>query len=232
MMATLLLRLSAPMQSWGDQSRFTERDTRREPTKSGVVGLICAALGWSRDHDLSPFMPDKMLMGVRVDREGIVLRDYHITQDVLKASANSKDTVVSNRYYLSDADFLVGLESNNREFLLDINKALQNPKFPLFFGRKAFPPSRPIVPTADELGFDNPTEKSVKDALTEAPYNYCGSNGAPPEKLRLILELSPKDPDYFTLGLVRIDQPISFARREFLQRRVLIDYCKPEIGDD
>ncbi len=44
-MSTLLLRLAGPMQSWGTQSRFTERDTGREPSKSGVVGLLAAAVG-------------------------------------------------------------------------------------------------------------------------------------------------------------------------------------------
>jgi CRISPR system Cascade subunit CasD len=44
-MPTLLLRMRAPMMSWGDHSRFTIRDTRREPTKSAVIGLLCAALG-------------------------------------------------------------------------------------------------------------------------------------------------------------------------------------------
>lgn len=44
-MATLLLRLAAPLQSWGSDSKFETRKTGREPTKSGVVGLLAAALG-------------------------------------------------------------------------------------------------------------------------------------------------------------------------------------------
>jgi CRISPR-associated Cas5-like protein len=43
-MATLLLRLAAPLQSWGSDSKFETRKTDREPTKSGVVGLLAAAL--------------------------------------------------------------------------------------------------------------------------------------------------------------------------------------------
>ena len=49
-MNTLLLRLAGPMQSWGTQSRFTIRDTGYEPSKSGVIGLLCAALGKPRDE--------------------------------------------------------------------------------------------------------------------------------------------------------------------------------------
>ena len=49
-MATLLLRLQGPMQSWGTTSRFDERDTQLEPSKSGVLGLLCAALGRNRSE--------------------------------------------------------------------------------------------------------------------------------------------------------------------------------------
>ena len=47
-MATLLLRLAAPLQAWGADSKFETRKTGREPTKSGVVGLLAAALGLRR----------------------------------------------------------------------------------------------------------------------------------------------------------------------------------------
>ena len=48
-MATLLLRLAAPLQAWGADSKFEPRKTAREPTKSGVIGLLAAALGLRRD---------------------------------------------------------------------------------------------------------------------------------------------------------------------------------------
>ena len=47
-MATLLLRLAAPLQAWGADSKFETRKTNREPTKSGVIGLLAAALGLRR----------------------------------------------------------------------------------------------------------------------------------------------------------------------------------------
>src|SRR3990172_4719032 len=47
-MPTLLLRLVGPMQSWGTTSRFDQRDTGKEPSKSGVIGLLAAALGIDR----------------------------------------------------------------------------------------------------------------------------------------------------------------------------------------
>lgn len=53
-MATLLLRLAAPLQSWGADSKFETRKTNREPTKSGVIGLLAAALGLRRDDARRP----------------------------------------------------------------------------------------------------------------------------------------------------------------------------------
>ena len=49
-MATLLLRLAAPLQSWGTDSKFEVRKTGREPTKSGVVGLLATARGIGREE--------------------------------------------------------------------------------------------------------------------------------------------------------------------------------------
>ena len=62
---------------------------------------------------------DSLIMGVRVDREGQILRDFHTAgqgaadpyQGHLRADGESvsKGTIISNRYYLTDAMFLVEL---------------------------------------------------------------------------------------------------------------------------
>jgi len=83
-MATLLFRLQGPLQSWGISSHFTERDTAREPSKSGVIGLVCAAMGRPRDADLGDLVA--LRMGVRVDREGILRKDFQVAQDILEAA--------------------------------------------------------------------------------------------------------------------------------------------------
>lgn len=109
-MPTLLLRLQGPLQSWGTTSRFDERDTQLEPSKSGVLGLVCAALGRDRCEPVDDLAA--LIMGVRVDREGVVLRDYQTATGILNAAGkvDMNRTVVSPRYYLSDAAFLVGFE--------------------------------------------------------------------------------------------------------------------------
>ena len=91
-MPTLLLRLTGPMQSWGTASRFSERDTGPEPSKSGVLGLLCAALGVDRaDWDrLNPLT--FLRMGVRHDRPGIPRYDYQT------AAGNPGDDTESRLY--------------------------------------------------------------------------------------------------------------------------------------
>ena len=70
-MPTLLLRLAGPMQSWGTTSRFDQRDTGKEPSKSGVIGLLAAAMGIDRENwtGLQPLA--RLRMAVRHDRPGV-----------------------------------------------------------------------------------------------------------------------------------------------------------------
>lgn len=135
-MSTLLLRLAAPMQAWGSDSRFEVRRTGREPTKSGVIGLLAAALGRSRADSIADLC--QLRFGVRVDQEGRLLRDFHT------AHQGEKTAYVTERYYLCDAVFLVGLESENRELLQGLEQALRTPVFPLFLGRRSCPPTPPV----------------------------------------------------------------------------------------
>src|SRR3989337_2849908 len=96
-MPTLLVRLAGPMQSWGTTSRFDQRDTGKEPSKSGVIGLLAAAMGIDRGNwdDLEPLT--RLAMGVRHDRPGIPKREYQTagcarTDMIVKADGTlSKD---------------------------------------------------------------------------------------------------------------------------------------------
>lgn len=207
-MATLLMRLAGPMQSWGTTSRFDERDTQLEPSKSGVLGLVCAALGRDRAEPVDDLA--RLRMGVRVDREGVLMRDYQTATGVMVATgkADLGRTVVSPRYYLADAAFLVGLEGDDLHLLETIQKALKQPVWPLALGRKSFPPGQPVWLAAGLHADD------LETALRNAP------SIAPPQRehrerpLRLLLE----DPSE---GAVRLDQPVApFATRRFGPRFV------------
>ena len=100
-MSTLLLRLAGPMQSWGTDSKFDVRRTQREPSKSGVIGLIAAALGIPRQDQEILHTLASLRFGIRVDREGTMIRDYHT------AHPEKGSPYVTHRYYLSDAIFAV-----------------------------------------------------------------------------------------------------------------------------
>lgn len=207
-MNTLLLRLVGPMQSWGVQSRFTVRDTGREPSKSGVVGLLCAALGRPRHEPVDDLAA--LTMGVRVDCEGVIARDYHTAGKggVWKAKGEvQKNLVVSSRYYLADARFLVGLEGEDLDLLTRLHAALRDPVWPLYLGRKAFVPAEPVW-LADGLR----SGVSLRAALEAYPW-LGPRHRRPPELLRLVVE----DPEG---AEVRPDQPVSFVERRFALRRI------------
>lgn len=203
-MPTLLMRMRSPMMSWGDSSRFTIRDTRREPTKSAVIGLLCAALGRPRHEPIDDLAHLKM--GVRVNQEGVVLCDYHTVQDGIKSSGGSGKTVVSHRYYIADADYLVGLESSDCGFLDELDAALASPVWPLYFGRKSFVPSCPVQicvdarPLLEALSYDQ--IKRPPDVIEKLP-----------AVLRCVIEVDNSSE-------MRQDVPINWKKRLFGSRYV------------
>jgi CRISPR system Cascade subunit CasD len=93
----------------------------------------------------------KLKFGVRVNREGIMQKDYHTAQHIAKADGGIKETELSTCWYLADADFLVGLESDDLPFLETLQNAVKNPKRQLFLGRKSFVPSVPIYLAKDGI---------------------------------------------------------------------------------
>jgi len=204
---TLLLRLEGPMQSWGYRSRFDYRDTSLEPTRSGVIGLICAAMGIARGEDISRF--EAVRMGVRVDKEGRPERDYHTALDVIKADGSGRETVVSRRDYLADASFTVGLESEDKALLEEIVAALRNPEWTLFLGRRAFcladhplSASRPPVVPLD-------LESALKRAAI--PIRFKPSRGM--QRCRLVVESEEGE-------RTQHDWPICFRKRQFKPRTI------------
>lgn len=140
-MATLLLRLAAPLQAWGADSKFETRKTNREPTKSGVIGLLAAALGLRRDEREALARLTGLRFGVRVEREGQLLVDYHTAK-----TQDEKTSYVTYRHYLQDAVFLAGIESEDAALLQQLQQALLHPAFPLYLGRRSCPPTLPLCP--------------------------------------------------------------------------------------
>lgn len=210
-MPTLLLRLAGPMQSWGTTSRFDHRDTGKEPSKSGVVGLLAAALGIDRENwtDLEPLT--RLVMGVRHDRAGEPKRDYQTAKDIISADRKKiHETAVTTRDYLADAAFLVGLECDDRALLERIHAALRDPCWPLALGRKSYVPSETIW--VEEGVQDAP----LREVLSGWPWIASLRNREQlPEKLMVSFESEDRS------GLLKMDQPLSsFAERRFGARYV------------
>jgi CRISPR system Cascade subunit CasD len=204
------------MQSWGTTSRFDQRDTGKEPSKSGVIGLLAAAMGIDRANwvDLEPLT--KLTMAVRHDRSGVPKHDYQTAgcasiDTVIKADGKpSKDGVVSRRDYLADAAFLVGLEGADRDLLEQAHNALRNPEWPLALGRKSYVPSEPVW---IKEGMRN---GSLLDVLTMYPWISSSRKWEePPSVLLMSIE------SFDGLGTLRMDQPLSsFSERRFGARFV------------
>lgn len=161
----LLLWLQAPLQSWGHDSKFGRRDTLNFPTKSGVLGLVCCALGAGGEQAelLAEFASLKQTVisfvrsrnDKKIDREPL-LRDFHMVgsgyedkdpwQTLLIPKTNEGKkavgggTKITYRYYVQDAYFAVVLEvpSNKAEALA---QALQTPVWDLCLGRKSCVPT-------------------------------------------------------------------------------------------
>lgn len=149
---TLLIRLEGPLQSWGcHESKFVVRRTREAPTKSGVMGMLCAALGILRpDARCSLAELNELRMGVRIDRPGVRWWDYHTVGAGMQMRIAEGETktkpgaMLTRREYLCDASFLVALQGNPK-LIERLHGALLRPVWPIYLGRKFCPPSLPLV---------------------------------------------------------------------------------------
>ena len=198
---TLFLRLEGPLQAWGGNSKFVVRRTQEAPTKSGVLGMICCAKGVPRSETL-PILErlNRLAMGVRIDRPGTLWSDYHtvgagygLRTAEGKLKTGAAGTLITRRYYLCDASFLVALQGDS-ELVSEVHRALADPKCPLYLGRKCCVPSLPIVagPRQDE-SWTNPAScgGSIMDALCRVPWAPRLAAEKPPGLLDCIVEWEP-----------------------------------------
>ena len=162
-MPTLLLRLAGPLQSWGDSSRFTRRETRTAPTKSGVLGLLAAAQGRRRTDEIEDLV--ELRFGVRVDQPGRLVRDFQTA--IRWTSAKRESMPLSYRYYLADAVFVTAVEGE-RGLVEGLDEAVRAPAFPLYLGRRSCPPALPV-----SMGVvDSPLETALREAEWQAATWY------------------------------------------------------------
>jgi len=210
-MNTLFIRLEGPLQSWGLRARWGERDTALEPTKSGVIGLLACALGWGTDRqeDIRSLSAG-LRCGVRVDRPGRLLIDYHTVVGGVRSadgrikitqSTREPETVVSHRFYLCGASFLVAVQGEDAT-IARVSDALQAPVWPPFLGRRSCPPTEPLWAGTGDYA-------NLMEALTA---HDLGARA--PKAVRLILDCPPGK------GNRRNDEPLSFVERTYAPRYV------------
>jgi CRISPR system Cascade subunit CasD len=152
--AHLALYFDAPLQSWGYASRFDRRTTLPYPTRSGVLGLLCAARGVDR-HDTAGLA---RLAGLRLTvvalRQRGRLVDYHTVgggydekrerQHICrKASGGVGSTVQTRREYLEDARH-GAIVCGTSVLVSEFASALANPRWGVWLGRKACIPASPV----------------------------------------------------------------------------------------
>jgi CRISPR system Cascade subunit CasD len=153
----LALLLDGPLQSWGFASRFERRTTGLHPTKSGVIGLICAAMGLAKgspeEREVLRELAASNMMSISIPREAasggsplplLRLEDYHTVLGTRRASGKrNPDAVVTRREYLLDARFGVMVEGP-RSVLERAAAALDDPVWGIWLGRKNCIPAEPI----------------------------------------------------------------------------------------
>jgi CRISPR system Cascade subunit CasD len=151
-MTGIVLRLAGPLQSWGEHSAFSERDTLRFPTRSGITGLLAAAQGIRRGEPLDKFA--QLALTVRIDRPGTLLQDFHTAGGGVSRARSvptadggrrpeGKSTVVTRRWYLSDAVFTVAVDGPDG-LVRDIAAAIRAPRWQPYLGRRSCPPDQPV----------------------------------------------------------------------------------------
>jgi CRISPR system Cascade subunit CasD len=164
----LVFQLYGAMAAWGDIAVGEQRPTTSQPSKSAILGLIAAALGIRRDEDdKHTALAEAYGFAVRVDGAGVMLRDYHTTQEAkntkrLKhlytrrdelADKDNTGTILSSRDYRCDGVYTVCLweigeqkeQTEKPPSLTELRDALCKPKFTLYLGRKSCPLALPVV---------------------------------------------------------------------------------------
>lgn len=209
----LTLYLDAPLQSWGYQSRFDRRTTLSYPTRSGILGLICAAMGSGRaDANALDELRELRMTTLTLQQE-TALVDFHTVGggyddkreklNIPCSPSRKPHRVVTHREYLQHSRFGV-VVAGPRSMLQGIADALADPKWGLWLGRKACIPASPVC-----QGVFDSYEQAV--SLLEQRAGAAAS--------RVVREV-----DQFAEGTdTLMDRPLNFQTREFAPRRVRVE---------
>lgn len=160
----LLLRLEAPLMSFGTLAVDANRPVQRWPAVSMLTGLLANALGWRRtDAQALDELQARLRWAARLDRPGEPLHDFQTAQLDKKDQGwtthgapegrdGGDDTYkpphIRLREYRADASVALALRlapADATPTLQDLAEALRRPRRPLFVGRKNCLPSLPLL---------------------------------------------------------------------------------------
>lgn len=165
-MKALLLRLDAPMMSFGGVIVDQNNTTDPFPGKSLVTGLCANALGFERrEAERHQDLQGRLIHAVRRDRAPTRIVDYQTVDlgqphlldrswttrgapdERAGGTAARRGTHIRYRHYLADGVFTVALtlRADRDPSLGDLADALTHPARPLFIGRKACFPSGSLL---------------------------------------------------------------------------------------
>lgn len=150
-MKLIKLVLQAPLQSWGERSRWDSRDSAAMPTKSALIGLLGCCLGLPRGSEKLQVLNNQIYFAVRADNPGRIMTDFHTVQapkgqKILNSQGKARgDTIITPKQYLQDATFTVFLWGNS-DTLDSCYQALLHPRWVPYLGRRNCIPSVPLIP--------------------------------------------------------------------------------------
>jgi len=205
MAEVLILRLDAPLMSFGAPTIDNLGRTARYPSRSMLTGLFANALGWQHgEWQRLEALQSRLRWAARLDRDGEALTEYqtvdlgqpHLltegkaavswtTRGRIEERAGGPDARLGThqrwRDHWADAHYTVAvrLEGDAEQDgvgIEDLARAVQRPMRPLFLGRKPCLPAAPLFVRLTQT-------PSLLLALAEEPVDWqragAGLRGAP-----------------------------------------------------
>lgn len=233
----LVMRLYAPLASWGEIAVGEMRHSAAYPSKSALLGLLGAAMGIRRDDvQAQTHLNTGYAFGVKLCSSGFPLRDYHTVQapqskakeryytrcdEIERGELNA---LLSEREYRCDALAVVAVAAlAGATSLRELAEHIKTPHFPLYLGRKSCPLAVPLKPQVNEFA----SLKDALDSLDGQPLPGTAST----KQMAYLLRMD-RSPRYYwdevlhdnagmpvDMTLTRNDHPLHRGRWQFASRR-------------